>query len=107
MKLKSLLLTVMFLAAVQMHAEVTLYPIFTDNMVLQQKTEVRIRGNATPGKTVTVETSWNDARYTVKADAEGAWSVMVATPSAGGPYTITFTEGRRHKVLENVLIGEV
>ena len=107
MKLKSFLLAILLLAVAQLHAEVTLYPIFTDNMVLQQKTEVRIWGNAAPGKTVTVETSWNDALYTAKADAEGAWSVKVSTPSAGGPYTITFAEGSRKKVLENVLIGEV
>ena len=99
-------LAVMF-AAMQLSAKVTLSPLFTDNMVLQQKTEAKIWGTAAPKRLVTVNTSWNGAFYTTTAAADGTWSVTVDTPSAGGPYTLTFSDGKEKTVLNNVLIGEV
>lgn len=107
MKIKSLLSAAALFLAMQLSAKVTLFPMFTDNMVLQQRTEVKIWGTAKPDKKVTVCTSWNQAVYTVTADGTGAWSVMVDTPSAGGPYTMTFSDGKEKTVLENVLVGEV
>ena len=44
--------------------------------------------------------------YTVKAGSDGKWKVKVATPSAGGPYEISISDGKTLK-LKNVLIGEV
>ena len=107
MKIKCFFTAAALLLAMQLSAKVTLFPVFTDNMVLQQQTEVKIWGNATPKKKVTVTTSWNGAVYTAMADEKGAWDVMVDTPSAGGPYTLTFADGKEKTVLENVLIGEV
>ena len=40
------------------------------------------------------------------ADANGNWKIKVATPSYGGPYTITISDGEI-LVLNNVLIGDV
>lgn len=87
------------------NAKITLPSMFTDNMVLQQKTRAAIWGKAT-GKRVTVTTSWNNKRYEVAASAQGDWLVKVATPSYGGPYTITISDGEA-VTLKNVLIGEV
>ncbi len=80
--------------------------IFGDNMVLQQKTDVAIWGTAQNSSTVKVITSWNRKMYTAKSGSDGRWKVMVATPSAGGPYEISVSDGKTVK-LENVLIGEV
>ena len=107
MKLKLFLSAAALMLAMQLSAKVTLAPVFTDNMVLQQKTEVKLWGKASPKKTVTVNTSWNGAVYSTMADAEGRWSVYVDTPSAGGPYTISLADGKEKTVLENVLVGEV
>lgn len=107
MKLKSFLSAAAVLITMQLSAKVTLAPVFTDNMVLQQKTEVKFWGKASPNKKVTVNTSWNGAVYTASADAEGRWSLYVDTPSAGGPYTVTLADGKEKTTLENVLIGEV
>lgn len=79
---------------------------FTDNMVLQQKTNAAIWGTDKPGITVTVATSWNNKKYMVVTDTAGNWKVKVATPSYGGPYSITFDDGDL-TTLNNVLIGEV
>jgi len=79
---------------------------FTDNMVLQQKTNATIWGTDDPNKNITITTSWNNRKYTVIADATDNWKITVSTPSYGGPYTITFYDGDK-TVLNNVLIGEV
>ncbi|MFD2163868.1 sialate O-acetylesterase [Paradesertivirga mongoliensis] len=88
------------------HAEVKLASIFTDNMVLQQKSQVPIWGWSTAGKNVRVSTSWNGRNYSAKADNSGKWIVRVVTPSAGGPYELSISDGKAVK-LKNVLIGEV
>lgn len=92
----------------KMSAEVRMSPLFTDNMVLQQKTDAPVWGTADPGAQVQVMTSWNKRVYTVKAGEDGKWMVKVATPKAGGPYTMTVKEnGNEAKVINNLLIGEV
>lgn len=96
----------LFLMAGQLNAKIKLQPMFTSNMVLQQQSDTPIWGEATPDKTVTVVTSWNGQKYTIKADAQGKWRLNVSTPSAGGPYDITISDGKK-VVLSNVLIGEV
>lgn len=87
-------------------AEVKLGSLFTDNMVLQQKAQVPVWGWTTAGKNVRVKTSWNGKTYSAKADNSGKFLVKVLTPSAGGPYTLTVSDGKAVK-LNNVLIGEV
>lgn len=94
-------------SAVQASAKVTLHPLFSDNMVLQQQSEVKIWGTASPGKAVSVCTSWNNATYSVRASDTGDWCALISTPEAGGPYTVTVSDGRKPEVLDNVLIGEV
>lgn len=87
-------------------ADIRLASLFTDNMVLQQKSNVPIWGWTDAGKTVKVKTSWNGKSYSAKADNSGKWIIKVATPSAGGPYDLSITDGKAIK-LNNVLIGEV
>ncbi len=87
-------------------AEIKLPAIFGNNMVLQQQSEVSIWGTAEKNATVKVVTSWNDKKYSTKASDDGRWKLKVATPTAGGPYDVTISDGKALK-LENVLIGEV
>lgn len=89
-----------------LNAEVRLPSVLGDNMVLQRNSEVNLWGWAQPGKKVRVKTSWNRKRYRVRVDAEGKWLVKVRTGEAGGPYTITISDGKKVK-LENILLGEV
>ncbi len=86
--------------------EVRLPAIFGNNMVLQQKTQAPLWGTAQKNGTVRIITSWNSKLYTAKAGSDGSWKVSIATPSAGGPYEISISDGKTLK-LNNVLIGEV
>ncbi|SDT42936.1 sialate O-acetylesterase [Mucilaginibacter mallensis] len=88
------------------YGQVVLPACFTDNMVLQQQTKVNLWGTETPGKNFTIITSWNNKTYKVTGDAQGNWKIRVSTPVYGGPYTITFNDGKI-TTLKNILIGEV
>lgn len=106
--MKKLLISLSLICSLQVGAQVKLCPVFSSNMVMQQKTDnAPIWGEAKPGKKISITTSWDNQTVTCMADAEGKWKTAVKTPSAGGPYTITIAEGKKKTVLENVLIGEV
>lgn len=102
----SVLLLLFVLIGLQVSATIKLPAFFSDNMVLQQKTNAAIWGWAKAGSTVHITTSWNKAKYNVKTDADGKWKTKVATPEAGGPYSITISDGTT-VTLNNILIGEV
>jgi sialate O-acetylesterase len=86
--------------------KIKLPAIIGNNMVLQQQSEVPLWGGATANTSVKVVTSWNHKTYTIRSDAAGNWRVMVGTPAAGGPYTISFSDGAP-LTLKDILIGEV
>lgn len=93
--------------AVTAGAKVTLGPVISDNMVLQQQTNARIYGKADPGSKITVTPSWNNKAYTTTTDRTGEWCLAVETPEGGfTPYTITISDGEP-VTLNNVLVGEV
>ena len=107
MKKTVLMVAVLCMAASMSEAKVTLPQIFGDNMVLQQQTDARIWGKAEPLSKVTIRPSWDKKMaVTVTADADGKWMAAVATPAAGGPYSVEISDGEK-LVLENVLVGEV
>ena len=87
-------------------AKVWLPSVLADNMVLQQKTNVKLWGKARQGEKVLIKTSWSKQTYTTQTNNEGEWLLSVPTPAAGGPYEITFSDGEA-VVLKNILIGEV
>lgn len=77
-----------------------------DNMLLQQKTEIAIWGKASPGNKIEVSASWQSNGQAVTGE-DGKWSVSLATPEAGGPYSITITARDTSLTINNVLIGDV
>jgi len=87
-------------------ADVKPASIFTDHMVLQQNTNVAVWGWAKVGATVKVNTSWNHKTYTTSTDQAGKWKLKVSTPVAGGPYNMTFSDGKS-LTLTDILVGEV
>ena len=105
--MKRIVTVVLFIASVfAAQAKVELAPIFADNMVLQQKTDVALWGHAKPNARLSIMTTWSKTKTIVNTDSDGKWFARVATPVAGGPYEMTFNDGEK-STLKNVLIGEV
>lgn len=87
-------------------ANISIPEIFSDNMVLQQKSEVALWGWAKSGETVTVKADWLDKELSLTVGPSGRWKLDLNTPSAGGPYNIRL-KGYNEILLKNVMIGEV
>lgn len=86
-------------------ADVTLAPLFTDHMVLQQRSECPVWGWERPGVKVTVRASWG-ATAEATADARGRWQAMLTTAGPGGPYEVAVA-GDTGVTLRDVYVGEV
>ena len=104
--LRSCFLISAILLTISAQAKVILPSVFSDNMVLQQKTNAAIWGISEPGKTIEISTTWDHQIYKGNTDENGNWKLVVLTPEYGGPYIITISDGERIN-LKNVMIGEV
>jgi len=80
--------------------------LISDNMLLQQKTNIEIRGKALPGNKIGVSASWQ-ANGQAVSGKDGKWSVSITTPEAGGPHEITISARDTIITIKNVLVGEV
>jgi len=100
------LLFILLCLSLGLQAKVKLPSVLASNMVLQQQSDVKLWGEANPNTKVKISTSWDKKNYVVIADDKGNWLQKVKTPTAGGPYEITFNDGEK-VVLTDVLIGEV
>jgi sialate O-acetylesterase len=98
-----LVLSLIFQAS---NGNISLPEIFSDNMVLQQKSDVTIWGWAKTGEKVVLKADWLNTEISTMADSQGKWSLIVKTQEAGGPYNILL-KGYNEVTLKNVLIGEV
>ncbi|MDQ8005870.1 MAG: sialate O-acetylesterase [Pedobacter sp.] len=96
----------LLLLGVNVKAEIKLPSIFSNNMVLQQQADVAIWGKANKDAKVYIVTSWDKKKYSTIAANNGNWKLKIATPTAGGPYEISISDGKE-LILKNVLIGEV
>ena len=79
-------------------------PIFKDHLVLQREKPLHIWGTAPEGSLVTVSIGH------VSAAAEtvgGRWEAVLPPLPAGGPYTLTATDGETELTLSDVMLGEV
>lgn len=103
---KFLLAAATILSATSTSAKVTMPKMFSDGMVMQQQSTANLWGTATGKSTVKITTSWDNKTYTTKISKDGTWKASIATPAAGGPYSITLSDGEQTKI-DNILIGEV
>lgn len=81
-------------------------PLFQDNMVLQQQSDVPVWGRGIPGTDVIIHTSWGK-KISTSVHLDSTWMIKVPTPKAGGPFQISVRHGNSFLVLRNVLVGEV
>jgi sialate O-acetylesterase len=87
-------------------AKIIMPSIFADHMVLQQNSDQTMWGWSKPLEKVIVTGSWDQKAVQTVADNHANWQVKLATPAAGGPYTLTIS-GNNTIVLQDVMIGEV
>lgn len=104
---QTILAAACILCTMSLSAEITLPRFFTDNMVVQQNSQLTIPGTASPGSKVTVSTDWLSKPVSATAGKDGKFAIKVSTPEAGGPYTIIVSDGKDTHTLQNVLSGEV
>lgn len=86
-------------------ADLTLAPLFTDHMVLQQRSASPVWGWERPGVRVTIRASWGATAEAV-ADERGRWRATLETPGPGGPHEVSIA-GQTGRTLRDVYIGEV
>jgi sialate O-acetylesterase len=104
--IKALLVVLSFCFFQESFAKIWLPSILSDNMVIQQNSEVTIWGWTThTSEKISVIGSWNNAVVTTEA-YQGTWSVKITTPKSGGPFTLRI-EGHEKIEIQNVLLGEV
>jgi sialate O-acetylesterase len=86
-------------------AQLALPAFFSDGMVLQRGTDIRIWGKAAPGSKVVVK--WQGEASEVKANRSGQWTFEGAPLSAGGPHTLQVTNRKETITIADILIGDV
>ena len=105
-KIKVLLIVIFILSCNSKKQYLKLPSIFSDHMVLQQKTDVVFWGKSNPNDKIVVIGSWGDSNH-VKSDNFGNWELKLSTPSAGGPYEVEVNSSEKTIKYQDVLIGEV
>jgi sialate O-acetylesterase len=101
-----LAIAVLFIFLQFSRANISLPEIFSDNMVLQQKSEVIFWGWSKTGEKVVIKADWMDSEISTQGSTQGTWKITLKTPAAGGPYTIHI-KGQNELILKDVLVGEV
>lgn len=97
----------LLLLIANLNAQISLPSIFTDHMVLQQKSEVPVWGWGNSRSTVKVVGSWAPQDTSVAVvGPDGSWKTTLKTTAAGGPYTLHII-GNEKRVLQDVMLGEV
>lgn len=97
---------IILLLSVSAFANVSLPSFFSDNMVLQRNSEVKIWGWASPFEEVTLKAGWTTEEYKASPTTDAYWEIKIKTPEAGGPYTISL-KGYNELTLKNIMLGEV
>ncbi|MBT3344742.1 MAG: sialate O-acetylesterase [Gemmatimonadetes bacterium] len=80
--------------------------VFSDHMVLQRRTPIRVWGEADPGARVEVSLG-HDAPTSATAGEDGSWLLELPAHPAGGPHDLVVASGSDRINLEDVLVGEV
>src|SRR5260370_19635519 len=93
-----------FVFLLPLHAEPVLPHLFSDHMVIQRETEMRIWGWSEVGEKISVSLGAGSGQGTT--DAEGHWKVIMPAMRAGGAFTL-LVQGKKTVVFRDVILGEV
>lgn len=106
MNKSSFLLILLILYASTSFTQTELPSFFSDNMILQQQSDVAIWGSDDPGKHIQIISSWG-TESTAVANDKGKWQTEIPTPKASYKNHVITIKGSSTLILKNVLIGEV
>ena len=81
--------------------------IISDNMILQQDSDVSFWGWSKSNSQVLINVSWNKKTFKVKSDSKGKWLLKVKTPKSGKSHQVSFQSNSKRVVISNILMGEV
>lgn len=102
---KRCLLLLLFFSTINLHAQLKLPAIFSDNMVLQRNKTLTVWGKATAGKEVSV--SFSTQKKITTADASGNWHLTLdPLILSTNPQDLTVQSGSII-TLHNILVGDV
>ena len=103
------LLLVMSAFLARAEEKVRFASIFSDNMVLQQQSNVNFWGYAAPNEKLLLSCSWLKSGLQLVSGTDGRWTASVKTPTGGFiARSASVTDSKGVKVsLSNILIGEV
>jgi len=101
-----IIITVGIVKKESIFAQVRLPSVISDHMVLQQKSNIKLWGWASPAEKIYLTPSWSNVTDSVIADNNARWQINVNTPPAGGPYSIII-KAINTIILNDVMIGEV
>ena len=94
------------LISLHAYAKVELPRLLANNTVLQQNSHTKLWGKGISGSTISITATWSAETLYTTVDETGNWITEIATPSAGGPFSITFDDGVK-TTISNIMIGEV
>jgi sialate O-acetylesterase len=87
------------------YGQLSVYPYFTHNMVLQRNTVNKIWGKTNAGDKIIVSIHGLTKKAVITS--KGDWTVELPPFEAGGPYTLTITGKKGSIALDNVVFGDV
>ncbi len=85
--------------------DLALFELFTDHAVLQRDVDHPIWGWAKRNRKITL--TLDDETYTTRADRAGKWTLDLPPTAAGGPHSLTVTDGRTTETLQDIYFGDV
>lgn len=106
-----LIITILLLSCNPSRINITLAPVFSDQMILQQAQSNAVWGTAKPNTPITLTASWGESIIT-NSDESGHWMLLLPTPSfeeTKNSIKQSFQVSDGHYTIEikDVLIGEV
>ena len=83
----------------------SLSPLFSDGMVLQRETPVKIWGKAAPNQQIRI--NFCDQTSVTTADPEGNWLIGLEPLMPGGPFVMRIRSEHQEIVINDILIGDL
>lgn len=92
-------------SVISLRAEVSLAPVFSDHMVIQQGVTLPVWGKAAPGETVIVTCAGREARTV--ADGSGSWRVILRPIAFTAKTCELIVNGSNRIEIQDVLPGDI